>query len=98
LLTATRYSAYYSPFLLKKPLVQAYIRTEDTNSFISILRQIHDSVDRPQAFDDDTPATVPDCAEIIGQFVIDVVATSKQINVAKIEAILQVIFAKLMPI
>lgn len=87
---ATRYHSHYSPTLLRKPLVQAYVNTEDANSFISILRRIHDSVDTPLSTDDDfIPVSVPDHAEMVGQFVIDVAAASQKNRIKRIEAILQ---------
>ncbi|KAJ9586127.1 hypothetical protein L9F63_020226, partial [Diploptera punctata] len=86
---AKRYNSHYSPILLKNPLVQAYIRTGDDDSFISILRQIHDSVDRVVPTGEDAPMSVPDRAEIVGQYINDVAAAIKHDRVTKIEVLLQ---------
>jgi hypothetical protein len=86
---ATRYRAYYSASLLRRPLVQAYIQTKDRESFIAILRQIHDSVDRAVLADEDSTGVVPDRTEILGNFILDI-ANVGQNRVAQIEGILQV--------
>lgn len=85
---ATRYRAYYSASLLRRPLVQAYIHTKDRDSFIAILRQIHDSVDRAVLADEDSAGVVPERTEIVGSFILDI-ANVGQNRVAQIEAILQ---------
>lgn len=84
-----RYRAYYSASLLRRPLVQAYIHTEDVNSFVAILRQIHDSVDRAVLADEDSSGIVPDRTEIVGNFILDIASVGRN-KAAKIEAILQV--------
>jgi len=76
--------------------VQAYIRTEDRDSFIAILRQIHDGVDRPVPVDEDSASVVPDRTELIGNFVLDIASISQK-RAARIEAILQVRFVPVKP-
>ncbi|XP_023722989.1 leucine-rich PPR motif-containing protein, mitochondrial isoform X2 [Cryptotermes secundus] len=85
---ATRYRAYYSASLLRRPLVQAYNHTKDRDSFVAILRQIHDSVDRAVLADEDSAVVVPERTEIVGNFILDI-ANVGQNRVAQIEAILQ---------
>jgi hypothetical protein len=94
--TATCYCAYYSSVLLTRPLVQAYLHTEDRDSFIAILRQIHDSIDRAGLADDDSSGTVPDRTELVGNFVLDIAAVGRN-RVVKIEALLQVRFISIKP-
>ncbi|XP_069704273.1 leucine-rich PPR motif-containing protein, mitochondrial [Periplaneta americana] len=86
---ALRFRAYYSAPVLRRPLVQAYIRTEDRDSFITILRQIHDSVDRAVAADEESAGSVPDRTEIVGNFVMDIATFSRKNRPARIEAVLQ---------
>jgi hypothetical protein len=86
-----RYRAYYSPSLLRRPLVQAYIHTKDRDSFIAILRQIHDSADRAVLADEDSAGVLPDRTEVVGNFTLDVANVSRN-QVANVEAILQVSF------
>jgi hypothetical protein len=94
--TATRYRAYYSASLLRRPLVQAYIHTKDRDSFVAILRQIHDSTDRSVLADEDSAGAVPERTEIVGHFVLDI-ADVGQNRVAQIEAVLQVKFVAVKP-
>jgi hypothetical protein len=84
-----RYRAYYSPTLLRRPLVQAYNHTKDRDSFIAILRQVHDSADRAVLADEDSAGVLPDRVEVIGSFALDVANFSRN-RVADVEAILQV--------
>lgn len=86
-----RYRAFYSASSLRRPLVQAYLHTEDRDSFISILRQIHDSVDRAVLADDDSASVVPDRTELVGNFILDIASVSHN-RVRRIEVILQVRF------
>lgn len=43
---ATSYNVYYQPGLYRRPLVQNLVKTNDVNSFIRFVRQIHDSIPR----------------------------------------------------
>jgi hypothetical protein len=91
-----RYRAYYSPLLLRRPLVQAYIHTKDRDSFIAILRQVHDSADRPVLVDEDSAGVLPDRTEVVGNFTLDVANFSRN-RVACVESILQVSFISVKP-
>jgi hypothetical protein len=91
-----RYRAYYSPSLLRRPLVQAYNHTKDRDSFIAILRQVHDSTDRPVLADEDSAGVLPDRTEVVGNFTVDVANFSRN-RVADVEAILQVNFVSVKP-
>lgn len=71
--------------------MQAYIRTEDRDSFIAILRQIHDSIDRVVLAEEDSTGIVPDRTELVGNFILGIASVGRN-KVAKIEAILQVRF------
>ena len=86
-----RYRAYYSQSLLRRPLVQAYNHTKDRDSFIAILRQVHDSADRAVLADEDSAGVLPDRIEVVGNFALDVANFSRN-RVADVEAILQVSF------
>ena len=45
----TSYSAYYSPGLFRRPLLSALAKTKDYESYIKIIRQIHDNIPRLQS-------------------------------------------------
>lgn len=94
---AMRYRAYYSPSLFRRPLVQAYNHTKDRDSFIAILRQIHDSADRAALADEDSAGILPDRREVVGNYTLDVANVTKN-RVANVEAILQVSFMVVKPI
>jgi hypothetical protein len=70
--------------------VQAYVHSKDRDSFIAILRQIHDSVDRAVLADEESTG-VPDRTEMVGHFILDVANVGRN-RAAQIEEILQVKF------
>jgi hypothetical protein len=78
-------------------LVQAYNHTKDRDSFIAILRQIHDSADRAALADEDSAGILPDRREVVGNYTLDVANVTKN-RVANVEAILQVSFMVVKPI
>lgn len=91
-----RYRAYYSPSLLRRPLVQAYNHTKDRDSFIAILRQIHDSADRAVLADEDSAGALPDRTEVVGNFTLDVANASRN-RLADVGAMLRVSFVSVKP-
>lgn len=76
--------------------MQAYIHTKDRVSFIAILRQIHDGVDRAVLADEDSTGVVPDRTEMVGNIILDI-ANVGQNRAAQIEEILQVKFVAVKP-
>nr|CAD7568028.1 unnamed protein product [Timema californicum] len=87
---ANRYRAYYNPVLLRRPLVLALNNTGDVASFITILRNIHDGVDRlaELSADDESTLAVPDRTEIVGQYVLEVANTVHKDRAATLQAVL----------
>nr|CAD7395757.1 unnamed protein product [Timema poppensis] len=87
---ANRYRAYYNPIMLRRPLVLALNNTGDVASFITILRNIHDGVDRlaELSADDESTLAVPDRTEIVGQYVLEVANTVHKDRAATLQAVL----------
>ncbi|PSN31581.1 hypothetical protein C0J52_21546 [Blattella germanica] len=73
---ASRYRAYYPAALLRRPLIDAYVHTDDKDSFITVLRQIHDSVGRVVPSDEEISPGVMDRAEVVGRIVCELAAVS----------------------
>ncbi|XP_044733810.1 leucine-rich PPR motif-containing protein, mitochondrial [Chrysoperla carnea] len=87
---AFRYSSHYSPVLLKRPLALTYLRTKDTESYIKLVRQIHDNLKRAdtalQSSQEDNE-TVEDASSttsnrfdpphVVGQLVLDIAVIGK---------------------
>ncbi|GAB0096334.1 Leucine-rich PPR motif-containing protein [Sergentomyia squamirostris] len=44
--TASKYRAFYLPYLFKKPLINALAASKDVDSFIKVTRQIYDGITR----------------------------------------------------
>lgn len=97
---STNYSAYYSPGLFRKPLVAALAKTNDYESYIKIVRQLHDSLGRgdniSQKSTEEDVATDPTAvthstnqAEILGQIVYDIVVYFRNDRVEILENVLK---------
>ncbi|CAG2064335.1 unnamed protein product, partial [Timema podura] len=87
---ANRYRAYYNPILLRRPLVLALNNSGDVASFITILRNIHDGIDRLSELsaEDDSTLVVPDRTEIVGSYVLEVANTVRKDRAATLQAVL----------
>lgn len=95
---STNYSAYYSPGLFRKPLVAALSKTNDYESYIKIVRQLHDSLIRAdnlgqKSTEEETdPAAVTQSinqADILGQIVYDIVVYFRKDRVEVLENVLK---------
>nr|CAD7437873.1 unnamed protein product [Timema bartmani] len=87
---ANRYRAYYNPILLRRPLVLALNNSGDVASFITILRNIHDGIDRlaELSAEDESTLVVPDRTEIVGNYVLEVANTVRKDRAATLQAVL----------
>lgn len=65
---ASKVPAYYYPELLRRPLTNALYRTSDVDSYIKIIRQIHDNFGRRELVDQDKTI---DMTEIVGYLIQD---------------------------
>lgn len=65
----SKIKAYYYPELLKRPLTQAFYNTSDLESYIRIIRRIHDNVSRRELVESDDKGV--DTAEVVGYLVLD---------------------------
>lgn len=70
--------SYYSPLLLRKPLTQAYLKTNDLESYITIARIIHDNFDKRDSLyvqeeseNQQEQVTKADKKDIVGSFVLE---------------------------
>lgn len=96
---STNYSAYYSPGLFRKPLVAALSKTIDYDSYIKIVRQLHDSLVRADNLgqksteeETDPAAAVTQStnqADILGQIVYDIVVYFRKDRVEVLENVLK---------
>ncbi|XP_049788788.1 leucine-rich PPR motif-containing protein, mitochondrial [Schistocerca nitens] len=91
---ASKYRAYYIPSLLRRPLVQALHTTNDLDSYIRMVRFIHDGMDRavdvrPTLDEDNISTSGVDKAEIVGQMVLDIVMVYRTNRSAIIRDVLQ---------
>lgn len=86
-------------FLIRKPLVNNYLRTSDADSFTTILKQIASGIQwraaglqQEAAEKDDEEIQIPEYRESIGQIVVEVVKQVKNTDSCKtnIEEILKV--------
>lgn len=57
---ASKYRAYYAPGLLRKPLLQALAKTNDIDSYIKIVREIHDGLSRLDILNQNRPDDEPE--------------------------------------
>lgn len=94
---STNYSAFYSPGLFRKPLVAALSKTNDYESYIKIVRQLHDSLVRgdnlgQKTTEDETEAAATQStnqADILGQIVHDIVVYFRKDRVEILENVLK---------
>lgn len=68
-----RINAYYYPEQLRRPLTNAFYKTSDLESYIAIVRKIHDNVSRRELVEQDDRGI--DTAEVVGYLILDL-ATS----------------------
>lgn len=71
---ANRVNAYYAPELIRRPLTQAFYKTKDLESYITILRVVHDNLDRKTKVVEDEVSV--DKIEVVGSFLIDLAYNS----------------------
>ncbi|XP_065220787.1 leucine-rich PPR motif-containing protein, mitochondrial-like [Planococcus citri] len=100
---ASSYRASYSVFLIRKPLVNSYLKTFDADSFTTILKQIAAGIqwraaaaqENADKGDEEEPE-IPEYREIVGRIVLDVVKQLKTESECKIkvEEILRFLQAK----
>lgn len=68
---ASSVAAYYVPDLIKRPLTNALYATQDINSYITILRQVHENLKRVSSYTDSQDGAL-DGPAVIGSFLIDI--------------------------
>lgn len=81
----TRIQAYYFPEQLRKPLTNAFYKTSDLESYITIIRRIHDTYSRKELVEQDERGM--DTAEVVGFLILDL-ATSRSKFAEVIEPVL----------
>ncbi|CAG9826701.1 unnamed protein product [Diabrotica balteata] len=90
---ATTIQAYYNPDMTKRPLTNAFYKTNDLKSYVAIVRTVFENVDRKKTAqkneDDEEEANEGvNKAELVGNFVLDLTSKSRAF-VEKIESVLQ---------
>lgn len=76
-LLAKRINIYYSPQLIRRPLNMSYINTNDLDSYVDIIREVHDNFDRREAFqrddqNEDESFQKSDKRDMVGNFILDI--------------------------
>lgn len=78
----SRINAYYFPELLRRPLNNAFYKTKDLNSYLTILRHIYENLDRKDVVvdteNDETKSLNKD--DIMGQFIWDLTSNRRQFS------------------
>ncbi|KAK9870349.1 hypothetical protein WA026_006434 [Henosepilachna vigintioctopunctata] len=72
--------AYYSPDVLKRPLNQAFYNTNDLKSYITVLREIYENLDRRVHIFKEENSTIPSKHEVIGNLIEDLSFNKKNFN------------------
>ncbi|EAT40722.1 AAEL007565-PA [Aedes aegypti] len=92
---ASRYKAFYSPGVYRKPLISALLQTQDFNSYIRFSRQMYDNLLRmktkeemnEQAEENENNSSNVQ-AEVLGSLIYDVVVSFKNKRVEALEKVL----------
>ncbi|XP_035911020.1 leucine-rich PPR motif-containing protein, mitochondrial isoform X2 [Anopheles stephensi] len=96
---ATRYRAYYSPGVYRKPLVQALLQSRDFDAYVRFSRALHEGLKRSRSVEEESEQQGADGtdnasttealqAETMGALIFDVVSTFKTDRVEVMQQIL----------
>lgn len=90
---AKRITIYYPPQLLRRPLTMAYIHSKDLDSYVDIVREVHDNFDRKELLqrdeqNEEESSQKSDKKDIVGHFVLDITYFNPKNMVENIEAVL----------
>ncbi|XP_065092380.1 leucine-rich PPR motif-containing protein, mitochondrial [Ochlerotatus camptorhynchus] len=92
---ASRYKAFYSPGVYRKPLVTALLNTKDFNSYIRFSRHLYDNMLRMSSKEEvseqpgENESSSPNMqADVLGSLIYDVLVTFKSKRVEALETIL----------
>uniref|UniRef100_A0A182QIP6 Uncharacterized protein n=1 Tax=Anopheles farauti TaxID=69004 RepID=A0A182QIP6_9DIPT len=94
---ASRYRAYYSPGVYRKPLVQALFQTRDYDAYVRFARAIYDGLKRTRSLEEESEQSAEGengnsietlQAETIGALIFDAVSTFKTDRVEMMQRIL----------
>ncbi|EFA01919.1 leucine-rich PPR motif-containing protein, mitochondrial [Tribolium castaneum] len=80
---STQVSAFYNPDLLKRPLTNSFYKNKDLESYIRIVRNIYDNLDRLKRSEEDEPTQVADKNEVVGNLVLDLSWNREFLNVVE---------------
>nr|CAI5864450.1 unnamed protein product [Callosobruchus analis] len=89
---ASSVEAYYHPELVKRPLTNAFYKTKDIKSYMSLLRTFYETADRKnflqQGQEDEEPVvTSVDKASLVGSYILDLTTNRRFLEV--IEPVLE---------
>ncbi|XP_055597632.1 leucine-rich PPR motif-containing protein, mitochondrial [Uranotaenia lowii] len=92
---ASRFRAFYSPGIYRKPLVSALVHTKDFDSYIRFSRHLYDNLTRINTkeelndLDGESDGNVPNMqAEVLGTMIFDVLVSFKNNRVEAVEKVL----------
>ncbi|XP_053673017.1 leucine-rich PPR motif-containing protein, mitochondrial [Anopheles nili] len=96
---ASRYRAYYSPGIFRKPLVQALQHSQDYDSYVRFARSMYDGLKRARTVEEESEqsteggetssaSTESQQAEVLGSMLFDVVVTFKTNRVEVMQKLL----------
>ncbi|XP_074026112.1 bicoid stability factor isoform X2 [Leptinotarsa decemlineata] len=95
---ATRVQVYYNPEFIRRPLTNSFYKTYDIQSYIDILRAVHEGSDRRNAIssnnkeeddvEDERQEEKLDNSEIVGTFILDLSSNHRKF-VDKIDKVLE---------
>uniref|UniRef100_A0AAR5PUS4 Pentacotripeptide-repeat region of PRORP domain-containing protein n=1 Tax=Dendroctonus ponderosae TaxID=77166 RepID=A0AAR5PUS4_DENPD len=74
---AASVNAYYVPELLRRPLTNAFYATNDVESYITIVRQVYESVKR-RGNNAESSNTTYDAPGVVGSFLVDLTSIQKK--------------------
>ncbi|XP_063242318.1 leucine-rich PPR motif-containing protein, mitochondrial [Bacillus rossius redtenbacheri] len=90
--------AYYSPTMIRRPLVMAFSATRDVKSFVALVRLVYEGIDRVSdlsAGDEDSPGqAVPDRSDLVGQILLEVAGFVRTDKLQAVEAVLKALVAE----
>ncbi|XP_068906051.1 leucine-rich PPR motif-containing protein, mitochondrial [Tenebrio molitor] len=68
---SSQVNSYYNPDLFKRPLTNAFYKTGDLDSYIKIVRNMYENLDRLKFLEDDESAPSVDKTEVVGNLVLE---------------------------
>ncbi|KAJ8982699.1 hypothetical protein NQ317_004506 [Molorchus minor] len=71
---ARQVQAYYYPEVIRRPLTNAFIKTNDLEAYMTVFRSIYENLNRKSSVtsgEEEHPAATLDKSEVVGSFILD---------------------------